>query len=343
MAWRNRLATGPWPTSHVQGIAIDKQKGFIYYSFTTLLVKTDLQGQVVGTVGGFTGHLGDLDFDPDDGRVYGSLEYKTSRAFYIAIFEADKINRVGLQAQDSSLVSTVYLPEVVRDFNADLDGNGSPAGDTGETRDHRYGTSGIDGVAFGPRFGSADGRQYLTVAYGIYRNDARTDNDHQVLLQYDTSDWRKVERPLVEGAAHESSASTPPRKYFVFTGNTNYGVQSLDYDASIGRWFLAAYPGRKAEFPNYSLFAVEATAKPRTRALRGLSGEKGRLLPLAADGLRDARTGLRGWRRDVPYGLESLGDGQYYLVSSESSNGRSSAALTLETWTGDPEEPFAPL
>ena len=187
-----------------------------------------------------------------------------------------------------------------------------------------------------------DGRQYLTVAYGIYRNDARTDNDHQVLLQFDTSDWSKIERPLVEGSAHHASPRTPPRKYFVYTGNTRYGVQSLDYDPSMERWFLAVYPGRKPRFPNYSLFAVDATSTPHTRTLRGLSGEKGRLLPLADDGLRDVRTGIRGWRRDVPYGLEALGDGMYYLVTSESSDGRSSAALTLEMWTGDPERPFRP-
>ena len=128
----------------------------------------------------------------------------------------------------------------------------------------------------------------------------------------------------------------------MYTGNTRYGVQSLDYDPSMERWFLAVYPGRKPRFPNYSLFAVDATSTPHTRTLRGLSGEKGRLLPLADDGLRDVRTGIRGWRRDVPYGLEALGDGMYYLVTSESSNGRSSAALTLEMWTGDPERPFAP-
>ncbi len=34
------------------------------------------EGNVIGTVEGFTGHLGDLDFNTQDGRVYGSLEYK---------------------------------------------------------------------------------------------------------------------------------------------------------------------------------------------------------------------------------------------------------------------------
>src|SRR5690606_41186075 len=34
---------GTWPTSHVQGIAVDLQGGFIYYSFTTLLAKYDFK------------------------------------------------------------------------------------------------------------------------------------------------------------------------------------------------------------------------------------------------------------------------------------------------------------
>ena len=30
---------------HCQGIAVDPQKGYIYYSFTTKLIKSDLQGK----------------------------------------------------------------------------------------------------------------------------------------------------------------------------------------------------------------------------------------------------------------------------------------------------------
>jgi hypothetical protein len=38
--------------------------------------------------------------------------------------------------------------------------------------------------------------------------------------------------------------------------------------------------------------------------------------------------------------MESLGEGLFYLASSTSSGGRSSAALTLESWNGDADEPF---
>ena len=69
-----------WKAGHIQGIAVDIQKGYIYYSFTTMLIKADLQGNIVGTVKGLLGHLGCIEFNEEDGRIYGSLageHYKT--------------------------------------------------------------------------------------------------------------------------------------------------------------------------------------------------------------------------------------------------------------------------
>lgn len=338
--YKLELHNGPWPTSHVQGIAVDEEQGYIYYSFTTLLVKTDLAGNVVGTVGGFTGHLGDLDFNPEDGRVYGSLEYKDAEAFYIAIFDVDEIDEIGMDAQNSPVVSTVYLEEVVEDYTADMDGDGVFDGNTGDTADHRYGCSGIDGVAFGPEFGSTDGEQYLTVAYGIYSNTERDDNDHQVLLQYDTSDWADLERPLTEDDPHHVGPETVDGKYFVFTGNTTYGVQNLEFDPWLDRWFMGVYVGKKDAYPNYHLFAVDAEDAASEQPLTGLDGEEGLLLPLADDGLLDEATGIRGWEQDASVGFQSLGDGLYYISTATTEGGQGST-LTLETWTGWAEEPFA--
>ncbi|RKQ90999.1 hypothetical protein C8N24_0815 [Solirubrobacter pauli] len=341
--YKLQVSGGAWPSGHVQGIAVDPAKRFIYYSFTNLLVKTDFAGNVVGTVGGFTGHLGDLDFDPADGRVYGSLEYKAAKAFYIAIFDVDQIDRVGMSAQSSPIVSTVHLAEVVDDFTADLDGNGVFDGDTANTPDHRYGSSGIDGVAFGPTFGTTGGPQRLTVAYGVYANTSRADNDHQVLLQYDTAGWKRFERPLVESAPHREGPAAPDGKFFVFTGNTTYGVQTLEYDPWLARWFLGVYTGTKPQYPNYGLFAVDATSPPVLSVLRGLSGEQGRLLPLAADGLLDAATGIRGWRQKADVGIQALGDGLYYLATNGTDGGNQTATLTLQAWTGKADDPFAPV
>ena len=62
--------------SHVQGIAVDAKRECLYFSFTTCLVKTDMAGNLIGSVTGLVGHLGCIAFCEADGRVYGSLEYK---------------------------------------------------------------------------------------------------------------------------------------------------------------------------------------------------------------------------------------------------------------------------
>ena len=63
------LYTGAYPSGHIQGIAVDPIKGFVYCSYTQLLVKLDLQGNLVGSCEGLTGHLGCIDFNDADGRV----------------------------------------------------------------------------------------------------------------------------------------------------------------------------------------------------------------------------------------------------------------------------------
>lgn len=345
---------GVWASGHVQGVAIDVRGGYIYYSFTNLLAKYDLKGDLVGTLVGWTGHLGDLDFNPADGKVYGSLEYKEDKAFYIAVIDVAKLDRVGVEASKTELFRTVYLPEVVKDYSADLNGDGRFDGDDGKFKgdviaspDHRYDCSGIDGVSFGPAFGRTDGPRYLTVAYGVYGNVNRTDNDHQVLLQYDVGDWARYASPLTEAAPHHNGPAAPNGKYFVRTGNTHYGVQNLAYDESQQRWFMGVYQGKKPSFPNYLLFAVDAGAKPVRGDLVGVAAqgggwEQGMLLPLANDGLKDAATGVRGWNQKADVGLQPVGRGLFYLATNAKNDGKQTADLTLARWTGDAGKPFAP-
>jgi hypothetical protein len=340
---------GTWPSGHVQGIAVDAQGGYIYYSFTNLLAKFDFNGKLIGSLVGWTGHLGDLDFNPADGKVYGSLEYKNDQAFYIAVIDVSQLDRVGIEASNTDIFRTVYLPEVADDYVADMDGNGRFDGNTADTPDHRYGCSGIDGVGFGPAFGRIDGPRYLTVAYGIYSNIKRTDNDHQVFLQYDVRDWKKYARPLTEAAPHRSGPRATQGKYFVRTGNTSYGVQNLSYDVTLQRWFMGVYPGKKTAFPNYLLFAVDARTPWTMSDLVGVpSGdgkgwEQGRLLQLADDGLSHASTGVRGWNQKANVGFQPVGQGLFYLSTSSGGTGAQTSDLTLMRWIGDAQQPFAPV
>ena len=65
--------SGVWNSGHCQGVAVDTNRKYIYYAFTTTLVKTDLEGNLIGSVAGLLGHLGCIDFCDGDGRLYGSL------------------------------------------------------------------------------------------------------------------------------------------------------------------------------------------------------------------------------------------------------------------------------
>ena len=40
----SKIEAGQWKAGHIQGIAVDTKREHIYFSFTTILIKTDLQG-----------------------------------------------------------------------------------------------------------------------------------------------------------------------------------------------------------------------------------------------------------------------------------------------------------
>ena len=351
-ALQAEIASGPFKAGHIQGIAVDQKKGYIYYSYTTMLIKTDLQGRIVGSVTGLLGHLGDLDLNEADGRVYGSLEYKNDaigrgilnmekstrtldNAFYIAIFDVDRIDRVGMSAEKDGIMTTVYLPTVLEDYLAEV------ATSEGK-KAHRLGCSGIDGVAFGPKFGSTSGKEYLTVAYGIYSEKDRSDNDYQVLLQYDTEKWAKYERTLSQDDMHQMGPRKPAGQYFVFTGNTTYGVQNLEYDPFTEAWLMAVYKGVKEHYPNYTLFAADAKARPAKQTLQGIPYiKKGFVVPLKAEGLKDATTGIRGWMWGVgSTGMAALGGGYYYFSHNYNSEQGQGSTIRMYRYTDLKDEAF---
>ncbi len=302
------ISVGGFKDGHVQGIAIDAKREYLYLSFTTRLVKVDLQGNVVGSVKGLAGHLGCIAYNYGDGRVYGSLEFKhdsigkgilnnigreddITDGFYTAIFDVEKIDRDDMDAESDGVMTAVYLSEVYKDYSAE---------------GHRYGCSGIDGMTFAPEFGE-DGKQFLYVAYGIYSDPSRSDNDDQVILKYDISDWKSFERPLLQRSMHRIGPDAPDGKYFVRTGNTTYGVQNLEYDPQSRLMLAAVYSGQKPQFPNYSMFYIDCAKAPFIKD--GLTR-----LSLARIGLKDPSTGICG--SYFPYGttgIASLGDGYFYV------------------------------
>ena len=318
---------GAWDTSHVQGMAIDTERQYMYFSFTQMLVKTDMQGNIIGTVTGLTGHLGDLDFNDIDGRVYGSLEYKAQNAFYIAIFDVDKITRLDMSAEKDGIMTAVYLPDVVEDFTATV----------GESKtQYRYGCSGIDGVAFGPTFGKDASEPFsLMVAYGIFSDTARTDNDYQVILEFDWRAMEAYEQPLKQSAPHRDGPSAEAR-YFAYTGNTNYGVQNLEYDAASGNWLMAVYTGKKSTFPNLPLYIVDGSIAPVEGEIVGQpTPETGLLLTLAKGAMTHKASGVTGWSFGYgSTGMIALDDGYFYVSHNSTQNGKQTCDAYLYKWTG---------
>ncbi len=348
------IYTGLWKAGHVQGIALDTEHKYIYFSFTTMLVKTDLQGNVVGTVTGLLGHLGCIDFNDEDGRLYGSLEYKNDAigkgimrqersdrtlqdGFYVAIFDVEKITREGMSAEKDGIMTTVFLPTVLADYKA------SVPTEKGANTPHRFGCSGFDGLTFGPTFGKSGGRRYLTIAYGIYRDKERSDNDYQVLLQYDTRGWARYESPLSQENMHRNGPAKPAGYYFVYTGNTSYGVQNLEYDADSNLWFMAVYKGKKTHFANFSTFVVDGSKAPRKEWLRGVEYlKKGRVLSLLDQGDCDPRNPeIRGWHDNIgAKGLCALGGGYFYgAIGKKSKQGQDCNAV-LYRFTGGDKQGF---
>lgn len=334
---------------HVQGVVVNKEKGYVCFSFTTRLIKLDLQGNLIGSVDGFTGHLGCLAYNDEDGRIYGSIEYKNDKigvgiageaakqrenAFYIAIFDPDKITRPNMAPTDDNVMSTVYLKDVVEDYYGYTINQGKKV-------EHRFGCSGIDGVAFAPRPGKPHSEKIFYVAYGIYADTTRTDNDYQVLLTYNTRDWKKYERPPLQEQLHHSGPAKPMERYYVYTGNTSWGIQNLNYDAETNCLLAAVYKGIKSNFPNYSLFAIDLNQKPVNEQLKGFDNKiKGKVLSLKNEGLLDQATGVRGW--DFKYGstgICSIGDGLFY-ISHNSKKPEQSSTLHLYRWTGKPDNAF---
>ena len=347
-------------SQHVQGIALDREAGYMYMSFTNRFIKADLQGNIVASIDRIQGHLGAMCFNPENRMVYASLECKddeigagiakalgtetVSRSgcvFYIAIIDVDKLTDVGVDPEGSDVLRTVCVKEAGADYKAVVSIDG-------KEYEHKYGCSGIDGVTIAPPVGKPGGKSMLYVAYGVYSDVERTDNDYQVLLCYDLGKLDRYAETITFGTVPENGPSKPKAKYFVRTGNTNWGVQNLSYDSHTGNVFMAVYRGKKAEWPNYYLYAFPLDQKPTKGVLVGMGYDntKHPLLSLAAEGLLDEATGVRGWNfKWGSTGLCPLGNGMWYISENarDKQTGLESCTARLYRWSGEPARAFVPV
>lgn len=360
---------------HVQGIAYDADKDCMYMSFTSRFVKVDMQGNILASIDRIQGHLGAMTFNPQDRKVYASLECKDdeigqgiakvldvktiSRAdskFYIAIIDVDKLDSIGVDPECNPVLRTVCIRKAVEDYAFDGEDK------TGKY-EHRYGCSGIDGVAIAPeiaplkaatysgRGADVQRKLYLYVGYGIYGDTNRTDNDYQVVQRYDLETLNKYAQPVVFGQTHSSGPARPSQEYFIFTGNTNYGIQNMAYDEYTDCMYMAVYKGKKECYPNYRLFAFSINQKPFKARLRGGRDARKHLqLRLAepmepgfVSPMKDEATGITGWNfKWGSTGLCPIGGGWWYISENarDKKTGEESCTARLYKWTGKNDGPF---
>ena len=359
---------------HVQGIAYDAEKDCMYMSFTSRFVKTDMQGNILASIDRIQGHLGAMTFNPEDRKVYASLECKDdeigqgiakvldvktlSRAdskFYIAIIDVDRMDGLAIDPEDNPVLKTVCIRKAVEDYAF-----------MGEGYEHKYGCSGIDGVAIAPEIAPLKAvtygrrtkkasirRNFLYVGYGIYGDVERQDNDYQVVQCYDIAKLNALARPVIFGQTHSNGPDKPLKEYFIFTGNTNYGIQNMAYDPYTECMFMAVYKGKKSNYPNYRLFAFNINQKPFKAGLRG-GRDKSRHLQLTlakpqepgfVSPIRDDATGITGWNfKWGSTGLCPIGQGWWYISENarDKQTKKESCTARLYKWTGKPEGPFIP-
>lgn len=299
---------------HIQGLALDKKEKCLYCSFTSAFFKCDLEGNVIGSVTGINGHLGAMTYEPKSKKVYASLEIKddeigrgvsdalgaerhekAASRFYVAEIDVRKIDRLEVPFEDAMTLHPIE--EVAKDYLDTVEVNGV-------TLEHKYGCSGMDGVAIAPGFGAKGKEKYLYVAYGVYGDTTRVDNDYNILLCFKMDDFAK-----------------PVHKYFVKTGNTRYGVQNMTYDADSERLYLAVYKGSKSQYPNYSLFSLDIHQKPFMGKLENVPYEENEVEQVSVTEGSFFKWGSTG--------LYSFGDGRWYISKNGKKDGCQFSDVTL--------------
>ena len=151
-------------------------------------------------------------------------------------------------------------------------------------------------------------------------------------MQYDISNWSKYEHTLSQENMHTSGPARPDGEYFVYTGNTRYGVQNLEYDLDLGVWWMAVYNGKKPQFPNYALFAVDGSKKPLKQPLKGVPYiKKGSVLTLWHS--NEAQP-IVGWNFAIgSTGIAYVGDGHYYLSHNYKNDKGQGSTIKLYTYS----------
>jgi hypothetical protein len=200
--------------AHMQGFT--SGKGNMYWSFTTALAKTTIEGVMKAQVEVHGGHLGDCDYH--DGKIYASYlgnclpghDWNDWTSFKIYVFDAEDLrllDTINLDICDEYKRITC-TPEDTRGFQA------------------------VDGVAIAPD--PVTGEAKMFVACALYNGEKY---NNQIILQFTLDGKYETE-------------------YHIPTGNTVFGIQNLDYDAENKEFWFSTYGSSEPYQAKYTLYCV---------------------------------------------------------------------------------------
>lgn len=94
-------------------------------------------------------------------------------------------------------------------------------------------------------------------------------------------------------------------RFWVYTGNTTWGVQNLEYDPYSGNFIMVVYRGKKPQFANDVIYMIDGSKAPVNGKLVGIEPEEeGELLSLYGSGWTYTHGAT---------GIHSFGDGYFYV------------------------------
>lgn len=217
---------------------------YMYWSFTDTVVKTTLKGTVRRCVPISGGHLGDIDYH--EGKLYASFMGNSLPGHPWNDWTSFMI-----------YVFDAETLEIEKKINLDIcDHYKSLKGTPDDTR----GFQGIDGVAFGKIPGTEEWRMFVACAL-----DTGVSYENNILLRFTLDGVYETEYPIK-------------------TGNTVFGIQNLDYDATTGEFWFSTYGGSEPYQPKETLYKTDVNITKAEEKFRFSSA----------------------------YGFECLGNGKYY-------------------------------
>lgn len=291
---------------HTQGIAVDKENGYMYQSIQQDIKKYDIKtGEVVASITGFgdifgtseTIHIGDISFNADDGLLYCSaFAYNTEKAFVI-IVDPEKFTQPNMARDTDGLMKITHLP----------------ISSGGYEFAYNYG---IDGATFAPLPGAgADSEKYWYISG--WSNDYEG-GEYSIYFAYDADEIKDSAVAYADDKwDYAENGLMPTEIYFAHTGVKQYGAQTLTYYPDENGIFANFYQDNVPGMPNYAKSLLDLNKAPTEQTLEGSPDASNKILSFGNYGETDPATGIKGTlEAEGAHGMDYLGNGYFYITTT---------------------------